>query len=40
MVIAFKRNSFDIWNSCKGLQNFVNMEALIVDVISNIWFRK
>ena len=27
-VIACKRNRFDFWNSCKRLQNFVNMEAL------------
>ena len=28
-VIACKRNRFDFWNSCKRLQNFVNVEALI-----------
>ena len=28
-VIAGKRNRFDFWNSCKRLQNFVNMEALL-----------
>ena len=27
-VIACKRNRFDFWNSCKRLQNFVNVEAL------------
>ena len=27
-VIACKRNHFDFWNSCKRLQNFVNVEAL------------
>ena len=28
MVIACKQNRFDPWNSCKRLQNFVNVEAL------------
>ena len=28
MVIVCKRNRFDFWNSCKRLQNFVNVEAL------------
>ena len=27
-VIACKRNRFYFWNSCKRLQNFVNVEAL------------
>ena len=29
-VIACKRNLFDFWNSCKLLQNFVNVEALLL----------
>ena len=29
-VIACKRNRFDFWNSCKRLQNFVNVEALVL----------
>ena len=29
-VIACKRNRFDFWNLCKRLQNFVNVEALLV----------
>ena len=28
-VIACKRNRFYFWNSCKRLQNFVNVEALL-----------
>ena len=28
MLIACTRNRFDYWNSCKRLQNFVNVEAL------------
>ena len=28
-VIACKWNRFDFWNSCKRLQNFVNVEALL-----------
>ena len=27
MEIACKQNCFDFWNSCKRLQNFVNVEA-------------
>ena len=27
-LIACTRNRFDFWNSCKRLQNFVNVEAL------------
>ena len=34
-VIACKRNCFDFWNSCKRLQNFVNVEALTI-VIDNL----
>ena len=29
-VTACKRNGFDFWNSCKRLQNFVNVEALVL----------
>ena len=29
-VIACKRNRFDFWKSCKRLQNFVNVEALVL----------
>ena len=29
MVIACTRNRFDFWNSCKHLQNFVNVEAIV-----------
>ena len=31
-LIACTRNRFDFWNSCKRLQNFVNVEALITHV--------
>ena len=38
-VIACKRNRFDFWNSCKRLQNFVNVEALLVSqLLSHILF--
>ena len=29
-VVAYKRNRFDFLNSCKPLQNIVNVEALHV----------
>ena len=34
-VIACKRNRFDFWNSCKRLQNFVNVEALVLNQSSS-----
>ena len=32
-VIACKRNRFDFWNSCKRLQNFANVEALVSTMV-------
>ena len=40
-LIACTRNRFDFWNSCKRLQNFVNVEALVVQQIgygqADVW---
>ena len=31
-VIECKQKRFDFWNSCKHLQSFVNIEALMVRI--------
>ena len=32
-VVAYKRNHFDFFNSCKPLQNIVNVEALYATMV-------
>ena len=32
-VVACKRNHFDFFNSCKPLQNIVNVEALYATMV-------
>ena len=35
-VIMCKWNRFGFWNSCKSLQNFVNLEALVISRQKNV----
>ena len=39
-VVACKRNHFDFLNSCKPLQNIVNVEALYATMVLYVGYSK